>query len=152
MSGNVSDKLSEFGLIVPFSSDVRGRFVSHVLSTRASPSGRKRVPRDVPGNGQQLFFNVTVFGRELHLRLKANRRLVAPGAYVQRQEDFQRADTQRIHGDCVFTGDVTDMPKASVAISNCDGLVSDCEMKTWMAGTVMVTLAPAGTRRPAFGH
>ncbi|XP_056627598.1 A disintegrin and metalloproteinase with thrombospondin motifs 14 isoform X1 [Triplophysa dalaica] len=122
--GNVSDKLSEFGLIVPFSSDARGRFVSHVLSTRASPSGRKRVPRDAPapGNGQQLFFNVTVFGRELHLRLKANRRLVAPGAFVQRQEDFQRVDTQRIHGDCVFTGDVTDMPKASVAISNCDGL------------------------------
>lgn len=122
--GNISDKLTEFGLIVPFSSDAGGRFVSHLLSTRASPSGRKRVPRDAPGpgNAQQLFFNVTVFGRQLHLRLKANRRLVAPGAFVQWQEDFQRGDAQRIHGDCVFTGDVTDMPKASVAISNCDGL------------------------------
>ncbi|XP_051529542.1 A disintegrin and metalloproteinase with thrombospondin motifs 14 [Myxocyprinus asiaticus] len=126
--GNLSGKLSEFGLIVPFSTDARGRFVSHVLSARASPTGRKRVPRDAPvtshaaPNGQQLFFNVTVFGKELHLRLRANRRLVAPGAAVHWQEDFHEQATERMHGDCVFTGDVTDMPKASVAISNCDGL------------------------------
>ncbi|XP_065128871.2 A disintegrin and metalloproteinase with thrombospondin motifs 14 isoform X2 [Paramisgurnus dabryanus] len=120
--GNISDKLSEFGLIVPFSSDAQGRFISHVLSTQASPNDRKRVKRDAPGTGQQLFFNVTVFGRELHLRLRANRRLVAPRAFVEWQEDFQQRSTQRIHGLCVFTGDVTDVPKASVAISNCDGL------------------------------
>ncbi|ROI83777.1 A disintegrin and metalloproteinase with thrombospondin motifs 14 [Anabarilius grahami] len=116
--------------MVPFSTDARGRFVSHVLSARASPSGRKRVPRDAPVtphtalNGQQLFFNVTVFGKELHLRLRANRRLVAPGAFVQWQEDFEEQAKERMLGDCVFTGDVTDMPKASVAISNCDGLLA----------------------------
>uniref|UniRef100_A0A8C1JQF9 ADAM metallopeptidase with thrombospondin type 1 motif, 14 n=1 Tax=Cyprinus carpio TaxID=7962 RepID=A0A8C1JQF9_CYPCA len=127
--GNLSGKLSEFGLIVPFSTDARGRFVSHVLSSRASPTGRKRVPRGVPVtphttalNTQQLFFNVTVFGKELHLRLRANRRLVAPGAFVQWQEDFEEQAKERILGDCVFTGDVTDVPRASVAISNCDGL------------------------------
>ncbi|KAG1930424.1 A disintegrin and metalloproteinase with thrombospondin motifs [Pimephales promelas] len=115
--------------MVPFSTDARGRFVSHVLSSaRASSSGRKRVPRDAPVtprealNAQQLFFNVTVFGKELHLRLRANRRLVAPGALVQWQEDFEEQAKERMLGDCVFTGDVTDMPKASVAISNCDGL------------------------------
>uniref|UniRef100_A0A8C2EIR7 ADAM metallopeptidase with thrombospondin type 1 motif, 14 n=1 Tax=Cyprinus carpio TaxID=7962 RepID=A0A8C2EIR7_CYPCA len=126
--GNPSGKLSEFGLIVPFSTDARGRFVSHVLSARASPTGRKRVPRDAPVaphtalNAQQLFFNVTVFGKELHLRLRANRRLVAPGAFVQWQEDFEEQAKERILGDCVFTGDVTDVPRAAVAISNCDGL------------------------------
>ncbi|XP_016144435.1 A disintegrin and metalloproteinase with thrombospondin motifs 3-like [Sinocyclocheilus grahami] len=52
----------------------------------------------------------------------ANRRLVAPGAFVQWQEDFEEQTKERILGDCVFTGDVTDMPRASVAISNCDGL------------------------------
>lgn len=125
--------MSEFGLMVPFSTDARGRFVSHVLSARASSSGRKRVPRDAPMtprealNAQQLFFNVTVFGKELHLRLRANRRLVAPGAFVQWQEDFEERAKERMLGDCVFTGDVTDMPRASVAISNCDGLVSNSE-------------------------
>uniref|UniRef100_A0A8C2ZFX1 ADAM metallopeptidase with thrombospondin type 1 motif 14 n=1 Tax=Cyclopterus lumpus TaxID=8103 RepID=A0A8C2ZFX1_CYCLU len=94
-SEQLSGKLSEYGLIVPFSTDSRAA---------------------------HLFFNVTVFGKELHLRLRANRRLVAPGAFVEWQEDFVEKAKERIHGDCVFTGDVSDMPEASVAISNCDGL------------------------------
>uniref|UniRef100_A0A667XKX3 ADAM metallopeptidase with thrombospondin type 1 motif 14 n=1 Tax=Myripristis murdjan TaxID=586833 RepID=A0A667XKX3_9TELE len=97
-SEKLSGKLSEYGLIVPFSTDSHGR------------------------KGAHLFFNVTVFGKELHLRLRANRRLVAPGAFAEWQEDFEEKAKEHIHGDCVFTGDVTDMPEASVAISNCDGL------------------------------
>uniref|UniRef100_A0A674N297 ADAM metallopeptidase with thrombospondin type 1 motif 14 n=1 Tax=Takifugu rubripes TaxID=31033 RepID=A0A674N297_TAKRU len=97
-------KLSEYGLIVPFSTDSRG----------------DDMPKVAPS--QHLFFNVTVFGKELHLRLRANRRLVAPGAFVEWQEDFVEKAKERIYGDCVFTGDVSDMPEASVAISNCDGL------------------------------
>uniref|UniRef100_A0AAY3ZTB5 ADAM metallopeptidase with thrombospondin type 1 motif, 14 n=1 Tax=Denticeps clupeoides TaxID=299321 RepID=A0AAY3ZTB5_9TELE len=102
--------LSEYGLIVPISTDSRGRYISHVLSAAAG------------NTGSHLFFNVTVFGKELHLRLRTNRRLVAPGASVEWQEDFRAQTKERIHGDCIFTGDVTDMPQASVAISNCDGL------------------------------
>ncbi|XP_059892190.1 A disintegrin and metalloproteinase with thrombospondin motifs 14 isoform X2 [Gadus macrocephalus] len=139
----LSGKLSEYGLIVPFSTDALGRYVSHVVSASsgsdggaaasAAPpgSGGRRVARSAPETppsssvtivGHRLFFNVTVFGKELHLRLRANRRLVAPGAFVEWQEDFEQLTKERIHGDCVFTGDVTDMPEASVAISNCDGL------------------------------
>lgn len=133
----LSGKLSEYGLIVPFSTDSQGRYISHLVS--ADPIGftpgqehqgkrHRRVPRDAPSTTppssthQHLFFNVTVFGKELHLRLRANRRLVAPGAFVEWQEDFEEKSKEQIHGDCVFTGDVSDMPQASVAISNCDGL------------------------------
>ncbi|XP_066522676.1 A disintegrin and metalloproteinase with thrombospondin motifs 14 isoform X2 [Hoplias malabaricus] len=130
----LSGKLSEYGLIVPFSTDSRGRFVSHLLSSPSSssscaPGRSKRFARSVrererqqERDSQQVFFNVTVFGKELHLRLKANHRLVAPGAHVEWQEDFQERARAPIRGDCVFTGDVMDMPHASVAISNCDGL------------------------------
>ncbi|MBN3302769.1 ATS3 metalloproteinase, partial [Amia calva] len=127
-SANLSGKLSEYGLMVPFSTDARGRYISHVVSAAGSPPGRRRVARSAPesppftSTGQHLFFNVTVFGKELHLRLKANKRLVAPGALVEWQEDFENVSKEGIHGDCVFTGDVTDMPQATVAISNCDGL------------------------------
>uniref|UniRef100_A0A8C6WQ17 ADAM metallopeptidase with thrombospondin type 1 motif, 14 n=1 Tax=Neogobius melanostomus TaxID=47308 RepID=A0A8C6WQ17_9GOBI len=144
--------LSEYGLMVPFSTDSRGRYLSHVVSagsggpepdpdaasdpSAAGGARRRRVPRDTRSSSsgsaasaaspspasQHLFFNVTVFGRELHLRLRANRRLVAPGASVEWQEDFEEKSKEQIHGDCVFTGDVSDMPRASVAISNCDGL------------------------------
>ncbi|KAJ8406779.1 hypothetical protein AAFF_G00296950 [Aldrovandia affinis] len=131
---NLSGKLSEYGLIVPFSTDSHGRYISHVVSAATgskgggSHPGRRRVARSasetlsLTSTGQHLFFNVTVFGKELHLRLKANRRLVAPGASVEWQEDFEEKAHEQIHGDCVFTGDVSDMPEATVAISNCDGL------------------------------
>lgn len=138
---------------MPFSTDSHGRYISHVVSAaNGSPgadndaagapgdgsaganstSGHQRrvarsapqAPSVTPAESQRLFFNVTVFGKELHLRLRANRRLVAPGALVEWQEDFVEKAKERIHGDCVFTGDVSDMPDASVAISNCDGLVS----------------------------
>uniref|UniRef100_A0AAX7VF43 ADAM metallopeptidase with thrombospondin type 1 motif, 14 n=1 Tax=Astatotilapia calliptera TaxID=8154 RepID=A0AAX7VF43_ASTCA len=139
----ISGKLSEYGLIVPFSTDSHGRYISHVVSAGIGSKGaaapvvdavsgfgsRRRVARsasEMPSvtsaSTQHLFFNVTVFGKELHLRLRANRRLVAPGAFVEWQEDFKEKAKERIQGDCVFSGDVTDMPDASVAISNCDGL------------------------------
>ncbi|XP_019218067.1 A disintegrin and metalloproteinase with thrombospondin motifs 14 isoform X2 [Oreochromis niloticus] len=139
----ISGKLSEYGLIVPFSTDSHGRYISHVVSAGIGSKGaaapvvdavsgfgsRRRVARSAPempsvtsASAQHLFFNVTVFGKELHLRLRANRRLVAPGAFVEWQEDFKEKAKERIQGDCVFSGDVTDMPDASVAISNCDGL------------------------------
>lgn len=126
---SLSEKLSEFGLIVPFSTDSRGRYISHVLSSSSAsslPSERRRVSRSAPvPSSRYLFFNVTVFGRELHLRLKANQRLVAPGAFAEWHEDFEEKEKERIKNDCLFTGDVSDMPEASVAISNCDGLVSN---------------------------
>ncbi|XP_076856662.1 A disintegrin and metalloproteinase with thrombospondin motifs 14 isoform X2 [Brachyhypopomus gauderio] len=127
---NLSGKLDEYGLIVPFSTDASGRYISHVLSATGAPSppGRKRVARStrvtssLTLGAQELFFNVTVFGKELHLRLRANKRLVARGAFVEWHEDFTEKAKERMQGDCVFTGDITDMPEASVAISNCDGL------------------------------
>uniref|UniRef100_A0AAX7V3Y6 ADAM metallopeptidase with thrombospondin type 1 motif, 14 n=1 Tax=Astatotilapia calliptera TaxID=8154 RepID=A0AAX7V3Y6_ASTCA len=120
----------EYGLIVPFSTDSHGRYISHVVSAGIGSFGSRRrvarsaseMPSVTSASTQHLFFNVTVFGKELHLRLRANRRLVAPGAFVEWQEDFKEKAKERIQGDCVFSGDVTDMPDASVAISNCDGL------------------------------
>lgn len=146
-SEKLSGKLSEYGLIVPFSTDSYGRYISHVVSAGSgskdgaggAPSdSKRRVARGAPempsvtsSRTQHLFFNVTVFGKELHLRLRANRRLVALGASVEWQEDFEEKAKERIHRNCVFTGDVSDMPEASVAISNCDGLVS----YRWPLGT-----------------
>ncbi|XP_034518531.1 A disintegrin and metalloproteinase with thrombospondin motifs 14 isoform X6 [Ailuropoda melanoleuca] len=145
----LSGKLRDYGVTVPCSTDFRGRFLSHVLSGPAaasagsavaegppapqSPSGHLRVARsllDLDGATLQpgrvgrpsLYFNVTVFGEELHLRLRPNRRLVVPGASVEWQEDFRELFRQPLRRECVYTGDVTGMPGAAVAISNCDGL------------------------------
>ncbi|XP_064450837.1 A disintegrin and metalloproteinase with thrombospondin motifs 14 isoform X1 [Mirounga angustirostris] len=145
----LSGKLRDYGVTVPCSTDFRGRFLSHVLSGPAaasagsagaegvpppqSHSGRLRAARSLlrqegatlqPGRvgRPSLYFNVTVFGEELHLRLRPNRRLVVPGATVEWQEDFRELFRQPLRRECVYTGDITGMPGAAVAISNCDGL------------------------------
>ncbi|KAM6066907.1 A disintegrin and metalloproteinase with thrombospondin motifs 14 isoform 2-T2 [Chlamydotis macqueenii] len=133
----LSGKLSEYGVIVPFSADCRGRFLSHVVSGEAAvaagigratcppPPSRHRVPRSPLGESaprRLLYFNVTVFGKELHLRLRPNRRLVPPGAVAEWQEDFEVLFREPLRRRCLFTGDISGMPGAAVAISNCDGL------------------------------
>ncbi|ELW70942.1 A disintegrin and metalloproteinase with thrombospondin motifs 14 [Tupaia chinensis] len=150
----LSGKLSDYGVTVPCSTDFRGHFISHVVSglAAASPgsvgvdkppvlpahSSHPRVARSPlrpeggtlqPGRAGRysLYFNVTVFGKELHLRLRPNRRLVVPGASVEWQEDFRELFRQPLQQECVYTGGVTGMPGAAVAISNCDGLWAESE-------------------------
>lgn len=135
---HLSGKLRDYVVTVPCSTDFRGRFLSHVVSapTIASSHSHLRVARSPlrleketlrPGGARHrfLYFNVTVFGKLLHLSLQPNRRLVAPGAPVEWQEDFQELFRQPLQHECVYTGGVTGMPGAAVAISNCDGLVRD---------------------------
>ncbi|CAL8308404.1 unnamed protein product [Arctogadus glacialis] len=146
--------LGEYGLVRPVAVDAEGRFLSHAVSAVPAATGqpRRRWRREAGGAGGgggggaggggggpggpraeealpgpgQLYYNVTVFGRELHLRLRRNGRLVAPGARMEWHDDAGR--TQRaelLHDDCLYVGDVAGAPGATVAISNCDGLVSE---------------------------
>lgn len=144
-------RLKEYGLVTPFSTDSHGHYLSHLLSA----THKQRVKREVFSSGeseQKLFFNISAFGKEFHLRLRPNNRLVAPGAMVEWHDEVQgfgnvsdnagddastggnqteaTSGTERIlhrellKTDCTFIGDITDVPGAAVAINNCDGLVS----------------------------
>lgn len=74
---------------------------------------------------EKLYYNVTIFGREFHLRLRHNTRLVAPGAKMEWHDDSDSTrHTEPLQDECLYVGDITDTPGATVAISNCDGLVS----------------------------
>ncbi|CAL8328330.1 unnamed protein product [Arctogadus glacialis] len=78
----LKSRLKEYGLVTPFSTDARGHYLSHLLSA----NHKQRVRRDAFPSGepqQALFFNITAFGKEFHLRLRPNDRLVAPGAKVE---------------------------------------------------------------------
>lgn len=131
-------RLKEYGLITPISTDAEGHYLSHLLSA----NHKQRVKRELLEGSTQavdrLFFNITVFGKEFHLRLHPNQRLVAPGSMVEWHDEFEIAGNATENGthserilrrellktDCTFIGDITDVPGASVAINNCDGLVS----------------------------
>lgn len=136
-------RLKEYGLVTPFSTDSHGHYLSHLLSA----THKQRVKREVFTSGeseQKLFFNISAFGKEFHLRLRPNNRLVAPGAMVEWHDEVEgfwnvsagndANQTETTNGterilrrellktDCTFIGDITDVPGAAVAINNCDGL------------------------------
>uniref|UniRef100_A0A8C5IUX6 ADAM metallopeptidase with thrombospondin type 1 motif 3 n=1 Tax=Junco hyemalis TaxID=40217 RepID=A0A8C5IUX6_JUNHY len=119
---------SPYGLVVPISTAADGSYVSNVLS-----AGRqRRWAREAPPGPRRLYFNVSAFGRDFHLRLRPNSRLLAPRAVVEWYRDSAghaaNATAERLWKreplwtDCAYVGDITDMPGAAVAISNCDGL------------------------------
>ncbi|XP_077457021.1 A disintegrin and metalloproteinase with thrombospondin motifs 3 [Stigmatopora argus] len=131
----LSRRLKEFGLVTPFSTDAHGHFLSHLLSATHKQRVRREALTATTAQDQRLFFNISAFGREFHLRLRLNHRLVAPGATVEWHNDVESVEglplgvadngTRRIDAlktDCAFVGDITDVPGASVAINNCDGL------------------------------
>eukprot|EP00064_Thunnus_orientalis_P016996 superscaffoldBa00003500_g17070 len=151
-TNQLTSRLKEYGLVTPFSTDSHGHYLSHLLSA----THKQRVKREIFSTSeseQKLFFNITAFGKEFHLRLQPNNKLVAPGAMVEWHDEVQGFGnvsdsmgddtgldanqtepigmTERIlrrellKTDCTFIGDITDVPGASVAINNCDGLCVD---------------------------
>ncbi|XP_067313311.1 A disintegrin and metalloproteinase with thrombospondin motifs 2-like isoform X2 [Pseudorasbora parva] len=125
--------LGDYGLVKPVLTDAEGRFLSHAVSVGpADGQFRRRWRREAASTDhahhesggdtlEQLYYNVTVFGREFHLRLRRNTRLVAPGAKMEWQESGGM-HSEPLKSDCMYVGDITDIQGASVAISNCDGL------------------------------
>ncbi|XP_068596876.1 A disintegrin and metalloproteinase with thrombospondin motifs 2-like [Brachionichthys hirsutus] len=143
---SLQDVLGEYGLVRPISVDAEGRFLSHTVSAGHMAGGqpRRRRRRDVgvgddeweePKAGpvaswESLYYNVTIFGREFHLRLHHNARLVAPGAKIEWHDDSDSIwHSEPVHDECLYVGDITDTPGATVAISNCDGLAGMIRME-----------------------
>lgn len=153
-------------LAVPVRTDAQGRLVSHVVSAATAQAGvraRRAAPVQTPGfpggseedPGGRLFYNVTVFGRDLHLRLRPNARLVAPGATVEWQGESGATRVEPLLGTCLYVGDVAGLAEtSSVALSNCDGLVSTrlsrCILSTALArASEAVTWESPGRAKPA---
>uniref|UniRef100_H3CGM2 ADAM metallopeptidase with thrombospondin type 1 motif 2 n=1 Tax=Tetraodon nigroviridis TaxID=99883 RepID=H3CGM2_TETNG len=133
-------------MVRPISVDAEGRFLSHAVSAGRVVGGqpRRRRRRDVGigpdeweepkaehvADREKLYYNVTIFGREFHLRLRHNTRLVAPGAKMEWHDDSDSTRrTEPLHDACLYVGDITDTPGATVAISNCDGLAGMIRME-----------------------
>uniref|UniRef100_A0A8C9EWF6 ADAM metallopeptidase with thrombospondin type 1 motif 2 n=1 Tax=Pavo cristatus TaxID=9049 RepID=A0A8C9EWF6_PAVCR len=128
--------------LAPRGTDSEGRFLSHLVS--GPPKARfRRAADDLQHEAanEQIFYNVTVFGREFHFRLRPNSRLVAPGATVEWQEDSDETHIEPLYGNCLYVGDITDLPNASVAISNCDGLLRPEPELLWVANLFVCLIA-----------
>ncbi|XP_057677390.1 A disintegrin and metalloproteinase with thrombospondin motifs 2-like [Corythoichthys intestinalis] len=125
---SLHEVLSEFSVVRPVRTDAQGNFLSASVS---APRGKRHAPRIEKSwrdtvesdSDSELFYNVTVFGRDLHLRLRANRRLVAPRATMEWWEESGRKRSEPIgNAGCFYTGIVSNMVDTAVALCNCDGL------------------------------
>ncbi|KAJ7996439.1 hypothetical protein DPEC_G00237090 [Dallia pectoralis] len=136
--------LREYRVVKPVSTDAAGQFLSAAVSApkldvRHQQARRRRrreaaVTSDpsggdlddlvfTAGHRETIFYNVTVFGQELHLRLHLNSRLVAPGTKVEWHETDNQTRFEPLRdNDCFYVGEVANVRGTSVAISNCDGL------------------------------
>ncbi|XP_072858197.2 A disintegrin and metalloproteinase with thrombospondin motifs 3 [Pogona vitticeps] len=128
------NRLKHHVIAIPISTRADGSYISSLISSSYS----RRTARDLSPSPKQLYFNVSAFGREFHLRLRPNTRLIAPGAVVEWYKDSVEAkngtsgqtetimDTvwkkESLWTNCAYVGDLVDIPGASVAVSNCDGL------------------------------
>uniref|UniRef100_A0A8D0DCT3 ADAM metallopeptidase with thrombospondin type 1 motif 2 n=1 Tax=Sander lucioperca TaxID=283035 RepID=A0A8D0DCT3_SANLU len=114
-----------FAVVRPIRTDSMGRFLPASVSGRSrrhAPSPEAPPPVSGRGGGS-VFYNVTVFGRRLQLRLRPNARLIAPAASVEWWEESGRKRSQPITDTgCFYSGEVADMEDTAVAVSNCDGL------------------------------
>jgi len=71
-----------------------------------------------------LHFNVSVFGTKIQLRVEKKQTLIAPGAKsIIFFEDGRRIE-KILSSSCFFFGTIPNRPRSKVAISNCNGLVS----------------------------
>uniref|UniRef100_A0A3Q3MS32 ADAM metallopeptidase with thrombospondin type 1 motif, 2a n=1 Tax=Labrus bergylta TaxID=56723 RepID=A0A3Q3MS32_9LABR len=130
-SDSLHQVLSEFSSVRPIRTNSEGHFLSDSVSVHHLRRSRRhaRPPEDTVTytnrNGEELFYNVTVFGQELHLRLHLNTRLVAPAATMEWWEESGQKRSEPIRDTgCFYTGEVSNMEDTSVAISNCDGLLA----------------------------
>uniref|UniRef100_A0A8C7K0I8 ADAM metallopeptidase with thrombospondin type 1 motif 2 n=1 Tax=Oncorhynchus kisutch TaxID=8019 RepID=A0A8C7K0I8_ONCKI len=113
---NSQHVLREYGVVKPVNTDSVGRFLSGAVSA-------PQLDKGTASHRETLFYNVTVFGQELHLRLHLNSRLVVPGAKVEWHEEGSEPTYEPLRdSDCFYVGEVTNVRDTSVAISNCDGL------------------------------
>uniref|UniRef100_A0A671TS65 ADAM metallopeptidase with thrombospondin type 1 motif, 2a n=1 Tax=Sparus aurata TaxID=8175 RepID=A0A671TS65_SPAAU len=122
-SDSLKQVLSEFNIVRPIRTNSKGHFLS------VSVSANHLHQHGYRDEEAELFYNVTVFGQELHLQLRPNSRLVAPSATMEWWEESGQKYSQPIQAtDCFYTGEVLNMEDTSVAISNCDGLAGMIRM------------------------
>lgn len=149
LSDSLDQILSEYAIVHPIKTDANGRVLSTSVSThhhtgQDAPTSRSKGRskrgtladslhetlsdqsrgRSYMDREEGLYYNISVFGHDLHLQLHPNSRLVAPTATVEWWEESGDRHSQPIGDtDCFYTGQVSNMEDTAVAISNCDGMV-----------------------------
>lgn len=110
----------EYNVVHPIQVDEEGSFVSHELTF---PRIRMRRSHDEDDN-EEVHYRVPAFGNDFHLHLIRNRRLLAPHFKVEVIGRHGQVMKRHTMENCHYVGRLKDRSKTTVALSNCQGLVS----------------------------
>lgn len=121
VSSDIFVSVPEYNIVHPIQVDDEGTFVSHELSFP-----RIRMRRAVGGaHEDEVHYKVSAFGNDFHLRLKRNKRLLAPNFKVEVIGKDGRILKRHAMENCHFVGRLKDKSRTKVAMSNCEGLVGN---------------------------
>ena len=107
--GHFTRVLSEFRITSPYVATQYGSFLTYNLDKF---SGRS-----------EIVYMVKAFGQEILLEVTRNKRLVTADFASETMQN-SRHYFSRVSSSCYLTGKVKGKKHSSVAISNCNGLVS----------------------------
>lgn len=113
----------EYNVVHPVQVDEVGAFVSHELS---HPRIRLRRSSDKEDevDSEEVHYKLSAFGNNLHLHLKRNRRLLTPSFKVEVIGKNGKIMKRHAMENCHYVGRLKAKSRSTVAISNCNGLVS----------------------------
>lgn len=109
------DKVPEYHVTSPYQSNDAGDFLSYSLH----PTREKR------STGQTMdhsFYKLDAFGSKLHLKLKKNEHLMAPGMKVSRENSDGTVSSHPAPQNTFYLGNVVSDPQSTVAVRNDGGL------------------------------
>ena len=119
----------EYDVIHPVQVDYHGNFLSRDLA-----NGNTRRKRDAGSTTKEgLFFKFSAFGRDYHLNVTLNDKLLSPNFVVE----VRGNGTSRFQYDiehCHYIGQLVSVKghASKVAISNCDGLVRSTDFSMYL--------------------
>ena len=126
-TGRLLRALHHYEIVVPTTVDHSGEFIGYDVTRRlAHAHGRtKRSTADAPRLDKRIFYKLSAYGTDYRFNLTLNTRLLASRFVVQYWDGTGVTRQHRHPTPCQYVGHVVDSRHPStVALSNCDGLVS----------------------------
>ena len=106
----------EYDISHPYQSNEQGEFVTYSMYSHT------RNKRDIEPQASP-FYIMDAFGTKLHLKLKRNDHLLAPGMTVLRRNNDGTTTIHPAPANTFYLGQVASDPKSMIAVSNHGGLV-----------------------------
>ncbi|XP_068732164.1 A disintegrin and metalloproteinase with thrombospondin motifs 6-like isoform X2 [Montipora capricornis] len=109
------DKVPEYDISHPYQSNDQGEFITYSMYSHT------RNKRDIEPQASP-FYIMDAFGTKLHLKLKRNDHLLAPGMTVLRRNSDGTTTIHPTPANTFYLGQVASDPKSIIAVSNHGGL------------------------------